>query len=67
MKATNGMRHSAYFTLGNFHEPIRITESNRRVAEHSCVYCHERLVRSIQGHDGSLRCVSCHPRVGHQD
>ena len=67
VKATNGMRHSAYFTLGNFHEPIRITESNRRVAERNCVYCHEHLASSIRGHDGSLRCISCHPRVGHQD
>lgn len=67
VKATNGMRHSTYFTLGNFHEPIRITEGNRRVAEHNCVRCHEHLVGGIRGHDGSLRCASCHPRVGHQD
>jgi cytochrome c nitrite reductase small subunit len=67
VKATNGMRHSTYFTLGNFHEPIRITEGNRRVAEHNCVRCHEHLVGGIGGHDGSLRCASCHPRVGHQD
>lgn len=67
VKATNGVRHSTYFTLGGFHEPIRITERNRRIVEQNCVRCHAHLVDAIHRTPrGDLRCAGCHPRVGHQ-
>lgn len=66
VKATNGIKHSTYFTLGNFHEPIRISSSNRRIVEQNCRRCHEHLVGAIHGSPDELSCLSCHVRAGHQ-
>lgn len=70
-KAINGFNHSLMFTLGGFHEPIKIGDRNRRIAENSCRYCHQALVSSIGAAEhfneasGEPRCTSCHPSVGH--
>jgi cytochrome c nitrite reductase small subunit len=69
-KASNGFWHSYYFTLGGFHEPIQISERNRRVTEESCRYCHQQMVESITvsgdpEHYGQVSCVRCHNNVGH--
>ncbi|MCC6445142.1 MAG: cytochrome c nitrite reductase small subunit [Armatimonadetes bacterium] len=67
VKASNGFRHSAYFTLGNFREPIRITPGNLRVVEENCKRCHGHLTAAIQGQHGeNLSCSGCHRRVGHR-
>ncbi len=70
VKASNGFWHSYYFTLGGFHEPIQITESNRRVAEASCRHCHQDMVHSITVFDDTenieeMSCIRCHRDVGH--
>ena len=68
-KASNGFWHSYYFTFNNFHEPIQITERNRRITEQSCRRCHGELTDSISGHsskaDDQISCIRCHRNVGH--
>ena len=72
-KASNGFWHSYYFTTNTFHEPIRITERNRRVTEQACRKCHEEITGAIDAHmgggeagdEGALSCIRCHRNVGH--
>lgn len=76
-KALNGYHHSYAFTTGDFHEPILITERNRRITERACRKCHEAITAAIDGSDGSdgsdrphrpgqeLSCIRCHSDVGH--
>jgi cytochrome c nitrite reductase small subunit len=67
IKGINGWNHSVAFTTGHFHEPIRINEMNRRVAEENCRYCHEPMVVAMTHDDtGSpTTCLRCHVGVGH--
>ena len=73
VKAKNGFWHSYYFTTNTFHEPIRITERNRRVTEQACRKCHEEVTGAIDAHmgggeagdEGALSCIRCHRNVGH--
>ena len=71
-KASNGFWHSYYFTMGGFHEPIRITEGNRRITEQACMSCHQDITAAIAGpHQGfggdknDMSCLRCHVSVGH--
>ncbi|HMO79674.1 MAG TPA: cytochrome c nitrite reductase small subunit [Pyrinomonadaceae bacterium] len=69
-KASNGFWHSYYFTVGGFHEPIRINERNREVAEASCRHCHQTMVHSITVSEQidqaeQVSCIMCHRDVGH--
>ena len=67
-KADNGFFHSAAFTLGGFHEPIRIKPRNRRVTQGTCLYCHRDFVHATlrpAQEPEALLCVRCHTDVGH--
>lgn len=65
-KARNGFWHSYAFTTGDFHEPIQITEGNRRITEQTCRNCHRPVVEAIEGdHGNGLSCLHCHRSVGH--
>lgn len=67
-KASNGFWHSFFFTTGTFHEPIRIGERNRSIAEDSCRRCHAEMVVAMDGphgHQPPSSCVRCHGAVGH--
>lgn len=68
-KAQNGWNHSSKFTLQNYPDNLRITPDNARRLEHNCVGCHAEMVSGIfPAHAdgrGDLRCVHCHPGVGH--
>jgi cytochrome c nitrite reductase small subunit len=69
-KARNGYHHSLAFTLGNFHEPIEITPTNRAVTEAACRHCHADVVATIdhQPQPGrALSCIRCHAGVGHME
>lgn len=73
-KARDGWNHSKAFTLGNFHEPIQITEADERIALHNCVACHRTVLSSTthlnvkaMQEDGAPTCTSCHGNVGHRD
>jgi cytochrome c nitrite reductase small subunit len=67
VKGTNGFNHSSAFTLGNFHEPVRIKASSRQVALENCIYCHGDLVEAMayDGGDHPTDCLRCHASVGH--
>lgn len=65
VKAVNGFHHSYAFTSGDFHEPIRITERNRKVTEAQCRRCHQDIVQTM-GHSAGLSCIRCHESVGHR-
>jgi cytochrome c nitrite reductase small subunit len=76
VKAKNGFWHSFYFTTGNFPDPLRITEGNRKVTEQACRYCHTEITSAIdhagpsahggdEAGDPSNSCIRCHKYVGH--
>jgi len=54
VKAMNGFWHSFYFTTGNYPDPLRITERNRRVTEHACRYCHAEITEAIDHGPGTI-------------
>ena len=68
-KAEHGVRHSWGFTFQNFHEPIRMKDSSRRVVEANCLHCHAQFVSEIESHSlagrDESRCIVCHASVGH--
>ncbi len=68
-KAQNGFWHSFYFTFGNYHDPIQITQYNRNVTEQACRKCHSDIVETIESphahHDNQTSCLHCHGNVGH--
>jgi cytochrome c nitrite reductase small subunit len=68
-KAKNGYNHSRAFTMQDFKEPIRITESNLKQLQHNCIECHATLTSEIAGHkdveQGQARCTTCHRSSGH--
>jgi len=67
VKGINGFRHSYAFTTGNFPEPIQITDMNRDVTQHACLYCHGEFTADIAHAEGQdpTDCLSCHEGVGH--
>ncbi|HZW10691.1 MAG TPA: cytochrome c nitrite reductase small subunit [Phycisphaerales bacterium] len=78
-KVEHGYRHSKGFTFQDFHEPIRMKESSRRIVNHNCIGCHEALLAQVQplfeedahsfagGPPGAAAfdCLHCHAGVGH--
>jgi cytochrome c nitrite reductase small subunit len=66
VKARNGFWHSFYFTVGGFHEPIRIKPGNREITEGRCRSCHAEVVDLMEaGHPEPVSCLRCHDEVGH--
>jgi cytochrome c nitrite reductase small subunit len=67
VKAVDGFKHSAAFTLGGFPEPIRITAFDRAIVQHNCVSCHGDMVSMIDHSTGPdpTDCLHCHSDVGH--
>lgn len=68
VKGDNGFFHSLAFTTGDFPEPLRIKDRNRRVTQQACLHCHQDLAHSLlPARDGGdmLLCVHCHTDVGH--
>jgi cytochrome c nitrite reductase small subunit len=67
VKAINGWNHSVAFTLGNFHEPIRINQFNAQIVQQNCVECHQPFVSQMSAvhTDQNLTCTACHGNVGH--
>jgi len=67
-KGLNGFNHSAAFTTGWFHYPIRIGERNRRITEEACRTCHSAVVELMERYvdpDDPILCSRCHDSVGH--
>jgi cytochrome c nitrite reductase small subunit len=68
-KALNGWNHSVKFTTMAFDEPIRINETNRRIAVNRCLDCHGAIVAAMDVHRDDpegARCLHCHGNPGHQ-
>lgn len=66
-KATDGLRHSFYFTTGRYPDAPQITAKDREVAERAC-RCHAEIVQAIDArpaHTAAISCLHCHPDVGH--
>ena len=71
VKGENGLWHSIKFTTGDYPENIKIRESNRKVTEAACVYCHSNLVSGMGEtrmgtHAQQISCIACHSEVGHK-
>jgi cytochrome c nitrite reductase small subunit len=71
-KARNGFWHSFHFTRQDFHEPIRITKTNRAITENACRHCHEDVTAAMgvphaAGDDDDRSCLKCHHSVGHME
>ncbi|MGH0032047.1 MAG: cytochrome c nitrite reductase small subunit [Myxococcota bacterium] len=65
-KADNGYRHSRAFTFQDFHEPIVMTEGNRRTLQANCLACHGSLTHELAaGQPDAVECVHCHRSAGH--
>ncbi|WP_096896482.1 cytochrome c nitrite reductase small subunit [Candidatus Scalindua japonica] len=69
-KGRNGFFHSLAFTIGNFPEPLRITDYNRFITEDACRSCHADITYAIDTHptinsEVRLSCIRCHSSVGH--
>jgi cytochrome c nitrite reductase small subunit len=69
VKADNGFFHSLAFTTGDFPDPIRIKQRNRRVTQHACLLLPRRLrpqhaPRASGGRHAQLRPLPqrCRPR-----
>ena len=67
-KALNGYHHSKAFTFQDFAEPIAIKAGNSLILQNNCLVCHGELVHQAAvapGRSEEVRCVHCHPAVGH--
>ncbi len=69
-KATDGIRHSFYFTTGRYPEAPQMTARNRAIVEQACRRCHGDYVQAVDvgpahAHSGKISCLHCHPDVGH--
>ena len=67
-KAINGFNHSLAFTFGTYKDVLTATSMNKKIAERSCLKCHQQVVSEINTHahgSGSMNCVRCHANVGH--
>lgn len=67
-KATDGVRHSFYFTTGRYPDAPQITATNREIVERACRRCHGQMVMAIDTrgrHGDAMSCLHCHPDVGH--
>jgi len=64
-KASNGFRHSFYFTSGRYPDAVEISARNRSVTEGACRSCHRDIVEAIESHGDRISCIRCHAEVGH--
>ncbi len=69
VKAVNGFKHSAAFTLDAIPDPIRIVSFDREIAYDNCLGCHGSMVSAIAHVDNPAPtdCFVCHAGVGHGD
>ncbi len=68
VKALDGYKHSAAFTLSDIPEPIRIEPFDKGIALQNCLRCHGDLT-SMMNHQFSAEptdCLRCHVGEGHK-
>lgn len=68
VKGENGFWHALKFTTGWYPENIEIRETNRKVTNEACLYCHADFTSNMRMTSGSeqINCISCHVNVGHR-
>ncbi len=74
-KASDGLRHTAMFTLRLEPQVIKIKEAGREVVEENCERCHEHLLgyyhstgsgrEDESNEESEVMCWSCHKEVPH--
>lgn len=74
-KASDGLRHSAMFTLRLEPQVIHIKDAGREVVEENCERCHEHLLgyyhsigsgrENEENEENEVMCWSCHKEVPH--
>ncbi len=67
IKGLDGLRHSYAFTSGDFHEPIRITDFDKAIAQQNCLRCHGEMTALMNHQNTSdpTDCLRCHVGEGH--
>lgn len=67
-KAENGFWHGLMFTTDLYPENIQIRETNERVTNDACLYCHADVTADMRAVAGSeqVSCIACHADVGHK-
>lgn len=68
VKAENGFWHGLMFTTDLYPENIQIRESNEKITNDACLYCHADVtedMRSVAGGE-QVSCIACHADVGHK-
>ena len=69
VKGENGFWHALKFTTGWYPENIEIRESNLKVTNNACLYCHADYVDEIhmtRPERQQVTCTQCHSDVGHK-
>jgi cytochrome c nitrite reductase small subunit len=64
-KATDGLRHSALFTLRRERQVIRAIPESREVIQENCIRCHANVVDEVVSHPPDRACIDCHREVPH--
>ncbi|MFT6068345.1 MAG: cytochrome c nitrite reductase small subunit [Bacteriovoracaceae bacterium] len=63
-KAINGWNHGLAFTTGKHPWPLQMTKLNKKIANTSCLKCHDSLVNHFKSTE-QTNCIHCHSNVGH--
>ena len=69
VKGENGFWHALKFTTGWYPENIEIRDSNLKVTNNACLYCHADYVDEIhmtRPERQQVTCTQCHSDVGHK-
>lgn len=68
VKAENGFWHGLMFTTGLYPENIQIRETNARVTNDACLYCHADITADMRlaSAGEEISCLRCHADVGHK-
>jgi len=65
-KAINGFLHSYAFTTGDYLDPIRIKDFNKKIVKNQCISCHQEIFQSPKHSIETINCTSCHKNAGHR-
>lgn len=68
VKGENGLWHGFMFSTDLYPENIKIRDSNRKVTNDACLYCHADFTHDIRmtSDDEQMQCTRCHTDVGHE-
>jgi cytochrome c nitrite reductase small subunit len=65
-KASDGLRHSALFTLRRERQVIQAIPASRAVIQANCIRCHLPAINDVSpDHSFERSCIDCHREVPH--